>query len=214
MTYLNIEHEKAIVSLKSGQLELALEQIQAALQIDKSHPVLLAERGTIYMHLKRKDDALEDMNLALYLQPENPYRYSSRAYVRDFFGDTPGAIEDYEKCLELDPQDIIAMNNLGLLIEKQGNRKKAEKYFKATDEMLDRNPDWQNRIATQDEDQVSGKTQAQVEATKMNAPNAAKTNEQNEMRSQSKIIKDVFTKKSVFKEFVQFVKNGFKLNPE
>lgn len=208
MTYLNIEHEKAIVSLKAGLFDLALEQIEAALQIDKSHPDLLAERGTIYMYLKKREQALEDMDLALYLQPDNPYRYSSRAYVRDFFGDTSGAIEDYEKCLELDPQDIIAMNNLGLLIEKQGNRKKAEKYFKQTDELLQQNPNWQNRIATSDPEQATSKTQSQIEEKQQSVVQVSDNDAES---SQAKIIKEVFTKKSVFKEFMQFVMNGFKM---
>jgi tetratricopeptide (TPR) repeat protein len=211
MTYLNIEHEKAIVSLKAGQYDLALEQIQAALQIDKSHPVLLAERGTIYMYMKRKEDALEDMHLAVYLQPENPYRYSSRAYVRDFFGDTDGAIEDYEKCLELDPEDIIAMNNLGLLIEKQGNRKKAEKYFKQTDELLGRNPDWQNKISNADENQNNLEPSQKTELNGSHISIPLQKSEPKEQPTKAKVIKEVFTKKSVFKEFLEFVKNGFKM---
>ena len=211
MTYLNIEHEKAVFSLKAGQYDLALEQIQAALQIDKSHPVLLAERGTIYMYMKRKEEALEDMHLAVYLQPENPYRYSSRAYVRDFFGDTAGAIEDYEKCLELDPEDIIAMNNLGLLIEKQGNRKKAEKYFKETDELLGRNPDLHKRISNPEENQNAPDPSQKMDLNGSNTSIPQQESELEEQRTKARVIKDVFTKKSVFKEFLQFVRNGFKM---
>lgn len=210
MDYLSKEHEKAIEELKAGKFDTALEHIQVALQINKSHPVLLAERGTIYMYLKRKVEALEDMDLAVYLDPENSYRYSSRAYIKDFFGDTPGAIEDYEKCLELDPEDIIAMNNLGLLIEKQGNRKKAERYFKQTDDLLKQNPDWKNRVATPDE-KAQNETKetpvlpdATLESTTFQSTDEDKT-------SASKVVKDVFTKKSVFKEFLQFVMNGFKI---
>jgi tetratricopeptide (TPR) repeat protein len=208
MTYLSTEHEKAVISLKSGLFELALEQIEAALQIHRSHPDLLAERGTIYMYLKKKEQALEDMDLALYLQPDNPYRYSSRAYVRDFFGDTEGAIEDYEKCLELDPHDIIAMNNLGLLIEKQGNRKEAKEYFKRTDELLRQNPNWQKRIASPENDQGTPYSQSQMEEKEQFS---AQVSSNRSEPTHAKIIKDVFTKKSVFNEFVQFVMNGFKL---
>lgn len=210
MNYLNQEHEKAVEQLRAGQFELALEHIQAALLIDKSHPVLLAERGTIYMYLKRKEDALEDMDLAVYLQPENPYRYSSRAYVKDFFGDTLAAIEDYEKCLELDPEDIIAMNNLGLLVEKQGNRKKAERYFKQTDDLLKQNPDWQNRISVPEETNESPKTGAPVNQTITPEPQVAEMQKESD-ESTAQVVKNVFTKKSVFKEFLQFVMNGFKL---
>ncbi len=212
MSYLNPEHEKAVEQLKNGSYALALEHIHAALQVHKSHPVLLAERGTIYMYLKMKNEALEDMDLAVYLQPNNPYRYSSRAYVKDFFGDTLGAIEDYEKCLELDPEDIIAMNNLGLLIEKQGNRKKAEKYFNQSDALLKQNPDWKNRIATPDEAQLA-QTADHETGPKASSENAEHNQVplENSVESKTQIIKDVFTKKSVFREFLQFVFNGFKL---
>lgn len=208
MTYLNIHHEKAISFLKAGDYYTALEHIQEALNVNKSHPILLAERGTIYMYLKKKREALEDMDLAAYLQPENPYRYSSRAYIKDFFGDTSGAIEDYEKCIELDPEDVIAMNNLGLLIEKQGNRKKAEKYFQKTDELLKLNPDWQNRIApTSNEPRNSNDT-----STNLKIGETQNLGSQSSARNTTKsVIKDVFTKKSVFKEFLHFVLNGFKM---
>lgn len=200
MIYLNKHHELAIVALKSGDMETALSHIQVALLEHKSHPVLLAERATIFMYLKRKTEALEDLDLAIYLQPENPYRYSSRAYVKDFFGDTASAIEDYEKCIELDPEDVIARNNLGLLIEKQGNIKKAQHHYKTVDDLLAKNPDWQNRIP-QDSDNKSEQAPIQTPADK------SKENPDNTLS----VAKNVFTKKSVFKEFIQFIYNGFKL---
>lgn len=208
MSYLSQTHEKAIDALKNGHFDQALLLINDALEINKKHPVLLAERGTIYMYLKQKENALEDMDLALYLEPEKPYRYSSRAYVKDFFGDTEDAIEDYEKCLELDPKDVIAMNNLGLLIEKKGNLKKAQRYFKETDDLLKQNPDWQNRIATEDQ-------KVQNNDPKENADTLINTSseKQSNYKKTAAIARDVFTKKSVFREFIQFIRNGFKIKP-
>jgi tetratricopeptide (TPR) repeat protein len=153
MEFLNDKHQQSVEQLKTGNFSLALEFINLALEEQKAHPVLLAERATIFMYLKRKEEAFEDLDLAVYLQPENPFRYSSRAYVKDFFGDVRGAIEDYEKCLELDPEDLIAHNNLGLLIEKQGNMKKAQRHFQQADELLKQNPDWQNRIPDDNQNQ-------------------------------------------------------------
>lgn len=207
MEFLNEHHQKSVEQLKSGNFTIALEYINLALELDKSHPVLLAERATIYMYMKRKEDAFEDLDLAIYLQPNNPFRYSSRAYVKDFFGDLPGAIEDYEKCLELDPNDIIAHNNLGLLIEKQGNMKKAQKHFNDTDELLAKNPNWQNRIPS-DED-----ANLEVNPTDPMLQNvqSERKNEAPKPENTLSVAKNVFTKKSAFKEFVQFVFNGFKL---
>lgn len=206
MSYLSQTHEKAVDALKNGHFDQALQLINDALEINKKHPILLAERGTIYMYLKQKENALEDMDLALYLETGKPYRYSSRAYVKDFFGDTEGAIEDYEKCLELDPQDVIAMNNLGLLIEKKGNLKKAQRYFKETDDLLKQNPDWQNKIATEDQ-KVHNDTHDENEGTPINTSSEKRSNYKNT----AAIARDVFSKKSVFREFIQFIRNGFKI---
>jgi tetratricopeptide (TPR) repeat protein len=207
MEFLNDNHKKAVDQLKTGDFTLALEFINLALAEQKSHPVLLAERATIYMYLKRKDEAFEDLDLAIYLQPENPYRYSSRAYVKDFFGDVAGAIEDYEKCLELDPEDLIAHNNLGLLIEKQGNMKKAQRHFKEADDLLAKNPNWQNRIPTEEQNdliETSKEVISQIEKSEVKP-------DQSKPENTISVAKNVFTKKSVFKEFIQFVFNGFKL---
>ena len=206
MQYLSQVHEEAVEKLKAGTYDQALVLINEALQINKKHPVLLAERGTIYMYLKQKENALEDMDLALYLEPEKPYRFSSRGYIKSFFGDIEGAIEDYEKCLALDPQDIITMNNLGLMIEKKGNLKKAQYYFKKTDELLERNPDWQSRIAS-DETSESPLSENRAVENEISKQNQAAT----QKNSVASVAKDVFTKKSVFQEFFQFIRNGFKL---
>lgn len=210
MKYLNSDHEQAVNKLRTGEFNLALEHIQKALQIHKSHPILLAERGTIYMYLRQKDASMEDMDLAIYLDPENPYRFSSRAYVKDYFGDTAGAIEDYERCIELDPEDVIALNNLGLLIEKQGNRKKAERYYKRTDDLLKENPNWQERsFNPESHKNTESAEQASPYTHLEKSESIASTS--NEQQSKSHVALQVFTKKSVFREFVQFVFNGFKI---
>ena len=207
MEFLNDNHKKSVEQIKAGDFTLALEFINLALNEQKSHPVLLAERATIFMYLKRKEEAFEDLDLAIYLESENPYRYSSRAYVKDFFGDVAGAIEDYEKCLELDPEDIIAHNNLGLLIEKQGNMKKAQRHFKEADDLLAKNPNWQNRIPTEEENDTTEKSLESISKIEKPEVKPDPTKTENTIS----VAKNVFTKKSVFKEFVQFVFNGFKL---
>jgi tetratricopeptide (TPR) repeat protein len=153
------------------------------------------------------------MNLALDIDPENPYRYSSRAYIKDFFGDIEGAIADYEKCVEMDPQDFIALNNLGLLVEKKGNLKKAQHYFKRTDDLLERNPNWQSRIYNADEESENNDA-PQLKST-MQEDQQSKPIVKSSQPSKANIwkaSKDVLTKKSVFKEFIRFVLNGFKLS--
>ncbi len=78
------------------------------------------QKGAVALHINnRNEEALEDFNKALALDPENPYRYASRAFFRDRIGDYQGALEDYEITISLDPDDAIAINNVGAYFRKK-----------------------------------------------------------------------------------------------
>ena len=79
---------------------------------------------------------MEDLNQAVGLDPANAYRYSSRAYILDALGDTEAAVNDYLKAIELDPEDPVALNNLGILEEKLGRKQHAQKRFDSSDTLL------------------------------------------------------------------------------
>ena len=73
-------------------------------------------------HSKR---AILDFDKAQQIE-HNSYRYSSRAFVKAHIKDVEGAIKDYQKAIELDPDDAIAHNNLGIILEQQGHKDQAE----------------------------------------------------------------------------------------
>lgn len=156
---------------------------------------LYAERGVAHFHLNKLEDSLADMNRAQELEPERSYRYSSRAYIRDAMGDTAGAVEDYKTAVKLDPQDAIAYNNLGLLEEKLGRHTQARIFF-----------DFADALAKEDSQTPAG------------APTEYPTNIQSEInrerRSEDRSVlgemSAVFKSKKTFKEFLTFIRNGFK----
>ncbi len=160
---------------------------------DGNDAEMFSERGVAYFHMGELDKALADLNSSKELEPENPYRYSSRAYIRDAMGDLEGAIADYEHAIQLDPDDAVAHNNLGMLEEKRGYHAKAKTLFEFADS-LDKDA------------QAAG-----MSAADLRPKNIQKEKEQNEAKqSLGREIKQVFTNKSTFKEFLKFIGNGFR----
>ena len=161
-----------------------------AIEVLPNDPDLYSTRGVVLFHLNRKEEALKDMDKAVDLEPNYSYRYSSRAYIKASLGMTEDAILDYKKCTALDPEDAIAWNNLGLLEDQLGWNQKAKKTFKKAESL----------------EQVLNDKDITLEKNSKISKREPKT-----ISSKNRIIKDVFTKKEIFKEFVKFVRSGFKI---
>ena len=103
---------------------------------------------------------------------------------------TEEAILDYKKCTDLDPEDAISWNNMGLLEDQLGWNKKAKKTLNKADSL---------EKVLKDKD-IPIENKSEISEPKPEIP-----------ASKNRIIKDVFTKKKTFKEFVKFVRSGFKI---
>ncbi|PHQ79229.1 MAG: hypothetical protein COB65_12905 [Thalassobium sp.] len=206
-------HEKAVREIKSGNYEDALVAIEKAISIEPLEADLLSEKGVILFHLKRSPEALIYMNKARDREPDNPYRYSSRAFIKDSLGDTAGAIADYEICVKLDPEDAVAFNNLGMLEEKLGYMEKSKKSLAKADElgeMLSERGISPPLETSNEVDQI----QTILPSEEPESKSEVVPEEPDEkIESKGKVILDVFRDKKTFKEFVAFVKRGFK-NPK
>ncbi|MFD1552277.1 hypothetical protein DNU06_11410 [Putridiphycobacter roseus] len=197
MTY-EILLKKAKDKVSEKDLDAALEMLNHALSIDEKGKEALYERGVLYTNLKKLDLALFDFNILISLEEDNPFYFACRAFIKTGLKDISGAIQDYEITLKLDPEDAITLNNLGLLQEQGGYKSAAEKSFEKSNEYLGYNP---NRYDKDDEEKLQkNPPTGEVDAS--------------ENRSGKKIIKSVFSDKNGFKEFVQFIKNGFKLKSD
>jgi tetratricopeptide (TPR) repeat protein len=203
--FANDAHQQAVEFMRQGKVDEALSFFHKALSQSPDHTDILGDRGTLYMHMKRKQEALADMNRAVELQPDYAYRYASRAFVRDFFGDTAGAVEDYEIAVKLDPEDSVAMNNLGVLMEKMGYMEAAQKRYEAADQLLENKPSMRQKLAELDQ----GEPTVHPEGVELQPQKQIAVSEPGEQKLS--IIKSVFTQKSVFVEFLHFIRNGFKI---
>lgn len=201
--------DKALKALKEYNYEVAVQLFDKAIELSPNDAKLYSERGVTHFHLKHNLKALADMDKAVELEPNNSYRYSSRAFIKGAYRMTEEAIADYQKCIDLDPEDAIAYNNMGLLQEQQGWKKQANDNFDKADTLegvlKDRKINLPEPEAEVNDEYLNKMI---TEPAKL-----IKKAEESEKNSKSKITlaKSVFTNKSVFKEFIAFIKNGFKI---
>jgi len=186
--------EAAKSKINEKDFDGALVLLNKILDASPQHDEALYERGVLFTNQKKLDLALFDFNKLIETAPSNPFYYSCRAFIKTGLKDTDGAIKDYQYAIKLDPDDAITHNNLGLLQEQSGYQLQAEKSYERSNEVIGYNP---NRY---DEGTVKS-----VETS------AGPINDIDEMSTKSKVIKSVFTKKTSFKEFLAFIKNGFKI---
>lgn len=194
---------KAEELAKNGQFEEALSYYNQAVNSEPKNPHYYSQRGVCFFHLKRLEKSLEDMNTAVGLEPEYSYRYASRAYIRDAKGDVSGAVADYQKAIELDPSDAVAHNNLGLLEEKLGYIEASKKNFKKADDLAKL---LENTGVVTEEELLASQAPPPENIQKI-------VDQEKEVKNDSNVVKEmksVLTTKASFKEFISFIKNGFK----
>jgi Flp pilus assembly protein TadD len=206
--FTNKTHEEATSKLKEGQIDEAIELYTKALNEAPDDYNIISDRGVAYLHKNDKLRCFGDFNRAIQLQPNYSYRYASRAYAKKHFGDLEGAVADYEKAVELDPEDAVAQNNLGMLLEEMGYKKQSEKRFARAD-----------KLSEQENGLLNVMEGLEVSEKAVEAPNQETPIEDlspsdkgsDETKTNSKEFKKVFTSKNQFKEFIRFIRNGFKI---
>ena len=227
--YINSEHKKAQELLDEQKFEKSLIAFNKALKLDPNNPDILSHRGVLYLHMNQKKKCFEDLELSLRLDKDYSFRYAALAYAKDYFGDLDGAIELYQKAVEVDPSDAISHNNLGLLMEKSGYQRKAKENFERADrlaeiqedmlEKLDnlekREDQFHSRLSEENGQQKGKPVNPLPKPGSLNIPHGERLQPKKLKRDSTQtfgqVSKDLVTKKSVFKEFIAFIKNGFKL---
>lgn len=204
--YVNPEHKRAQDYIDEQKYDKALKAFNEALKKAPNHPDILSHRGVCYLHMNQKKNCLDDLLLSLKMQPDYSYRYASLAYAKDFFGDIDGAIEAYEKAIELDPEDAVAYNNLGLLQEKKGYQQKAQRQFEKADKLANIERKFMNRL-----DEMEGKEVHESPKPPKGETLRPKKLKADKVPTRKEVYRSLFTDGKTFKEFVLFIKRGFKL---
>jgi tetratricopeptide (TPR) repeat protein len=183
----NREYAKGMAKAKENDFLAAIEHFTIAISEDENNVEYYAERAVAYLNSGQYDLSLFDMNRCVDFEPNNSYRYSCRAFLKAKMNDPDGAIIDYEIAVKLDPEDAIAFNNLGLAQEQKGYRDKAARSFERSNELIGYDP-----LRRQQESNAGGGSSSGS-------------------GSGGRVARDVFTKKESFRDFLRFIRNGFKL---
>jgi Tfp pilus assembly protein PilF len=205
----NSNHEKANETLRQGNIEDALLLFNKAVAETPNDPNIYSDRAVAFLHNKDHASCMADFDKAVNLQPDYAYRYASRAFAKTHFGDIEGAMIDYEKAIELDPNDAVAYNNLGMLLEQRGYKKEADERFERADKLSKQ----EDHLIQMMEDMETDESERKQEVPKAESAPVENPNSEieEELGSTSQELKKVFTSRKQFREFINFVKNGFKI---
>ena len=204
--FTNKTHEKAHEALKNEEIDLSIELYTKALEQNPNDCNILSDRGVAYLHAGNKELCFKDLNRAIELQPDYSFRYACRAFAKNNFGDLDGAILDYEKAVQLDKDDAVAHNNLGLLLEQKGYQKEAEERFKRADQLSKQEDGLLEVIDSLESKPNEESHERPTIESKKDEPVEPK-----EKTTGAKEFKKVFTSMKQFEEFMDFIKNGFKI---
>lgn len=181
-----------------------------SVSLDESNPNYLGDLGVSFFNQGDKDKALELMDKAQQMDLDNPYRYSSRAYIKAAINDVDGAIVDYEKCISLDKEDSIAINNLGMLLEKKGRIAEAKAKFDVADELSGgklSEEELKERRELGAELQSAKKRKELKTVNEETRTTTPKKEEKLTFSFFTEIVKSVLGNKETLKEFLAFIKN-------
>lgn len=204
--FANKTHAEAHELLKGGKIDEAINSYTKALEINPNHCDILSDRGVAFIHGNDKKSCFDDLNRAIELQPNYSYRYACRAFAKNHFGDINGAVEDYQKAVELDPADAVAQNNLGILLEQKGYQTEANERFERADK-LSKQEDGLLEVL----DDIESNEKENPTNKKIDSPATGMEDSESMKSSASVEFKKVFTSKKQFREFIGFIRNGFKL---
>lgn len=93
---------------RRDQLDLAIEDFDAALQIDPQSPRALRLRGQCLAAIGRPDEALRDFDKAIKVRPGDADALIARGEVRTKLGRYQEACADFDEALQLKPSHVPA----------------------------------------------------------------------------------------------------------
>lgn len=109
--YIGTRHKRDANELyKSKDYELALNEINLALDLIKDDSYAYNIRAKIYIEMKEYKLALKDANRSYKINQENGNTQFIRGTCFSHLGNLNGAIDAFQLCLELEPEDMALSN--------------------------------------------------------------------------------------------------------
>ena len=124
---------------EEGELERALEDLNAAIRLDPYASAWLRNRGMVYKELQELDRAIRDFGEAIRFDPQDALSYNNRGIAYKVKNEYDKAISDYSEAIRLDPQWSAAYFNRG---NAQKAKREYDKAVKDYSEAIRLDPQW------------------------------------------------------------------------
>jgi len=125
----NAWNNLGILAAREGNIDLAIQYFQRALEIDPEHSIALQNLGSAYREKKDWVQAESALERALALNPEDPEANYSLGMVFAQQNDTDRAFQYLQKALAARPAYPEALNNLGILYLRTHRSAEAKQSF-------------------------------------------------------------------------------------
>lgn len=122
-------NNRGLIYQETGDLKLALQDPNKAIEIKSDEPSYYENRFSIYFQAKDYENARKDLLKILALGNNDPYIYANLGNTYQMQGKSKEAVENYEIALIKDPKNTSVITNAAYGYFDLGNTVKAKAYF-------------------------------------------------------------------------------------
>jgi tetratricopeptide (TPR) repeat protein len=123
------EIKSAITLYSNGQIQEALDSVEALTKDYPDVPLLYNISGVCYRAISKLDEAVKSFEKALALKPDYTDVHNNLGIALMELGQLDKAVKCYKKALALKPDYAEAHNNLGLTLQELGQANEAVKSY-------------------------------------------------------------------------------------
>jgi len=122
-------NNRGLIYQETGDLKLALRDLDKAIEIKSDEPSYYENRFSIYFQAKDYENARKDLLKILALGNNDPYIYANLGNTYQMQGKSKEAVENYEIALIKDPKNTSVITNAAYGYFELDNTTKAKSYF-------------------------------------------------------------------------------------
>lgn len=123
-------YNRALLHEAKGNLQMAEDDYEKAIGINKNHVDAYFNRGLLFTKMKKFELAVKNFDAVIGLNPRAFDAYCNRGNVNYQLGKKDLAINDYNAALKIMPNDAVLFYNRAIVYEADGMSSKANRDFK------------------------------------------------------------------------------------
>ena len=129
-----LAYNLGICAARAKQYTTAIDAYEQALAMNPRFVEARYNLSLAYSSAGRYDEAIASFDLLLEMEPDSYRAYYSQGLAYYYSGDYDNALERFDMALEL-KETANVLNNIGLVYDKLGKKKEAQKYYKLAKEL-------------------------------------------------------------------------------